>query len=322
MLMLRRLTPILLILLCVRVALATPESFVIEITQNAEAGDAKSQRLLGYMYWLGVDVKEDSNVALKWMQMAAEQGDVTAQKAMADFYFVGTVVARDLEASFAWLERAAQQGDAEAQTSLAACYYAGRGTEQDIPKAVEWLNKAVAQNHEEALMTMTNLKNALAGRGYDHLFRDGAVPELTAESITLYDRALAYYKGVGVEKNPLKAFELAGQSAMQGYVEAYVLVGEMYLDGQAPTRNYKKALEWFTKAAYRNHAQAQYYLSIMYYEGKGTTVDFIQAYKWALIAAANAPDSDLPQHQMLVIRNRMTPSAVSRAELLARQWMR
>lgn len=274
------------------------------------------------MYWLGTDVEQDNAAAFKWMQMAAEQGDVTAQKALADFYYVGAVTGRDLDAAFSWMEQAAQQGDAEAETRLAEFYYAGHGTAQDIPKAVEWLNKAVAQEHEEALAAKANLKRALAGRGYDHLFRDVNEPEPTAESVALYEEALAYYKGAGVERNPGRAFELAGQSATQGYVEAYVLVGQIYLDGQAPTRNYKKALEWFTKAADRNHAQAQYYLSVMYYEGKGASVDFIQAYKWALIAAANVPDSDLVQHQIKVSKNRMTPSAVSKAQFLAEQWRR
>lgn len=313
---------LIMLLLCSGVALAeSTEDFTAEIIKKAKAGDAESQRLLGYMYWLGTeDVDQDDDDAFDWLEQAAEQGDVIAQKAVADFYLLGTGVYRDLEQSFIWMQRAAEQGDAEAQTRLAEYYYAGRGVTQDIPKTVEWLRKAMAQDYEPARTALFNLKTAVAGRGYDHLFGGVADPIPSAESAALYDEAVAYFSGRGVEKNPYRAFELASQSAAQGYVDAYVLVGQMYLDGQGPTRNYKRALEWFTKAANRNHVQAQYYLSVMYYDGKGAAVDFVEAYKWALIAWENAPGSDVVLQQMQIIRNRMSKSAASKAQFLADQW--
>ena len=52
----------------------------------AEAGDAKAQNSLGFMYNEGLGVSQDYAEAVKWYGKAAEQGDANAQYNLGDKY--------------------------------------------------------------------------------------------------------------------------------------------------------------------------------------------------------------------------------------------
>ena len=58
--------------------LTTPPPFA-ETKAKAEAGDAKAQFNLGYMYAKGQGVEKDFKEAVKWFQKAADQGYAHAQ---------------------------------------------------------------------------------------------------------------------------------------------------------------------------------------------------------------------------------------------------
>ena len=68
---------------------------VVEIRTKAEQGDAKAQFNLGGMYYIGQDVPQDADEAVKWWRKAAEQGNADAQALLGLMYFSGQDVPQD-----------------------------------------------------------------------------------------------------------------------------------------------------------------------------------------------------------------------------------
>jgi TPR repeat protein len=119
-----------------------------------------------------------------------------------------------------------------------------------------------------------------------------------------------HYKGLHVERNLDKAFELFNKAAKQGYAPAQYNLGEMYEEGQFVEQNFEqsfkyyklsadqncvealnhlgwlykdgmsgvkqdsaKAVEYFTKAVDLGYSHSQYELAMMYHKGEGVKQD-------------------------------------------------
>lgn len=79
----------------------------------AEAGDARAQAGLGYMYYTGRGVARDSARAAELFQQAAEKGEPTAQAFLAVMHFQADGLPRNLPLALMWLELAAAGGQPE-----------------------------------------------------------------------------------------------------------------------------------------------------------------------------------------------------------------
>jgi uncharacterized protein len=80
----------------------------------AEAGDARAQAGLGYMYYSGQGVPRDTARAADLFQRAADQGEPTAQLFLALMYFHAEGVPKNASLALMWLELAITGGQAEA----------------------------------------------------------------------------------------------------------------------------------------------------------------------------------------------------------------
>lgn len=63
----------------------------------AQAGDAKSQNLLGFMHYFGEGARKDRYLAHRWFHRAADQGSVNAQLNLAVVHYLGAGVPEDFE---------------------------------------------------------------------------------------------------------------------------------------------------------------------------------------------------------------------------------
>jgi TPR repeat protein len=79
----------------------------------SEAGDARAQAGLGYMYYAGRGVSRDSARAAELFQRAADQGEPTAQAFLAVMHFQADGLPRNLPLALMWLELAAAGGQPE-----------------------------------------------------------------------------------------------------------------------------------------------------------------------------------------------------------------
>ena len=127
-----------------------PATRFVACRAAAEAGNARAQYRLGYMYDVGQGVSQDSAEAMKWYRRAAEQGYARAQLTLGYRYDAGQGVPQDSAEAVKWYRRAAEQGDANAQYSLGLRYTTGLGVSQDYAEAVKWYRRAADQGYARA----------------------------------------------------------------------------------------------------------------------------------------------------------------------------
>src|SRR5262245_27185564 len=96
----------------------------------AEAGDARAQAMVGYLYFVGHGAPQDYGKAKIWLSEAANQGSDFAQYMVGYMYESGKGVLQDYVEAVKWYRRAAEQGHADAQAHLGYLYADGRGVTQ------------------------------------------------------------------------------------------------------------------------------------------------------------------------------------------------
>ena len=82
----------------------------MQITQQALAGDAKSQCNLGVSYMEVGRSPKDYAEAVKLFRKSAEQGNVQAQSNLGHAYYLGHGVKKNSGEAMKWFRMAAEQG--------------------------------------------------------------------------------------------------------------------------------------------------------------------------------------------------------------------
>lgn len=93
----------------------------------------------------------------------------------------------------------------------------------------------------------------------------------------LYWLAVCHDNGTGVERDPVRAFELFQESAKLGYLPAVCDLGVCYENGQGTEKDLDRAIQCYRHAAEEGYAQGQCNLGAMYYFGVGVEKDYGQA---------------------------------------------
>ena len=111
-------------------------------------------------------------------------------------------------------------------------------------------------------------------------------------------------------------------SAGQGFAKAQLNLGHMYAVGNGVARDDEEAARWYHKAAIQGFAEAQYNLGVRYYGGSGVTRNNVLAHMWASLAVANSTGKTQESAADLrdAVASRMTPTEISKAHQLAREW--
>ena len=102
-----------------------------------------------------------------------------------------------------------------------------------------------------------------------------------------FNLARLYMKGEGVEQNKQKAIELFEKAATHGNAKAQTTLALMYSTGDGVKKNYEKTVELYKKAAAKNDPEAQLNLGLMYDIGEGVPMDKKKAFKMYQKAAQN-----------------------------------
>lgn len=99
-------------------------------------------------------------------------------------------------------------------------------------------------------------------------------------AFAMYELAVFYEYGRGVEKNLATAADLFRKAAELGVVEAMHAMGNIYEDGIVVPQNFATAKSWYEKAAERGLGIAMNNLGSMYANGKGGPKDYHVARSW------------------------------------------
>gem|GEM_PF-1109155 len=102
----------------------------------------------------------------------------------------------------------------------------------------------------------------------------------------MYDLALAYKSGEGVNKDAEQFFAWMRKAALAGYQDGMLDVAWAYADGEGVDPNTRLFFEWMKKAAEASEdSEAIFNLALAYNDGKGTEKDDKQFFEWIKKAA-------------------------------------
>lgn len=125
----------------------------------ADAGHAKAQSLLGYIY----DKAEENQEALRYYRMSASQGDSAGEYGLGALYASGEGVERNYREAVRWFAKAVEQGHGPAIAVLATSYLeGGLGLEEDRDKALNLLRRGAALGDESARQHLKRLSREAA----------------------------------------------------------------------------------------------------------------------------------------------------------------
>ncbi|NBV75238.1 MAG: sel1 repeat family protein [Methylococcaceae bacterium] len=190
-----------------------PSSHHADVGLNTEIFNAGADmKYMGDMYYSGIGIKSNKQIAANWYLKAADTGDSAAAYVLGKMLITGDGVAIDASQGLHFIQQAAENGNREAQNFLGVCLLNGQGVAKDQTQAFAWFMKAAQQGLAEAQ------KNA----------------------------GLMFFQGYG---NLELAIKLLNQAANQGIAEAQTRLGLMYEDGEYLGKDIPLALFWYQKAA-------------------------------------------------------------------------
>jgi len=192
---------------------------------------------------------------------AARSKSLTARFNLGMAYYNGDGVKQDSEKAVQWLQVAERQNFAEAQYILGVMTAEGtNGVPKNITKASTLLSKAAEQDHKLAQKYLEKMKSLKLSASRERLEPEKKqFPKYKSEPSkkkTLLE-ARKYYTGIGRPRDYGIAFSMLLPLAREGSPEASRLVGMMKLTGKGTTKDSKEAKEWFLQAANNGDGLAQ-----------------------------------------------------------------
>lgn len=111
--------------------------------KSAEAGDARSQYGMGYLYQFGLGTAPDNAQATAWYQKAAAQNNPDAEYALGLMYESGRAGQQDRAKALTLYRQAATTGKSpSAEYALGRMYLRGDGVARDEKEGMIWLTRA------------------------------------------------------------------------------------------------------------------------------------------------------------------------------------
>ncbi len=129
-----------------------------------------------------------------------------------------------------------------------------------------------------------------------------------------YVLGLKYFKGDGVAKDLVKAFQYFEIAANNGDASAQHDLAYMYSTGEGVERDDKKAFEWLKKSAEQGNAVAQDDLGVVYGDGRGVAQDWIQSYRWISLSLKQGNERAVKDIEF--VKSHMTAEQIKDAEKL------
>ena len=124
---------------------------VIEIDDEARAGDPSQQWFLSTLYSEGLCLPQNEEQAFVWAERAAQQGLSGAQLDIAFWLSTGTGTTLDMEASISWAERASEGSEKyRANLFLGGIFEKGTNVVPNSLRAESYYLKAFDTEHIDA----------------------------------------------------------------------------------------------------------------------------------------------------------------------------
>lgn len=195
----------------------------------AEMGYNPARNYLGFRYYKGEFLKQNTDSALYWIRLAAENGDITAAANLAYLLTEGEPEIKDEEEALKWLQKAAEAGIMQPQIK-----YSGIMEQrwQQLPPD-SLVTKGINYYIGKAPIVGIVMINIAAEKG---------------SSKALAILGDAYSKGRGVPYDNSKALEYFHEAAIAGNPSAQFIIAEL-LEFFPDILETYPAVYWYEKAA-------------------------------------------------------------------------
>ena len=297
------------------------------IESAAEKGYATAQATLGMIYFTGIGVKKDSNLAIKWCSRAAREKLPLGMFYLGMAYSIGDSLEKNEDYALRWIRTAADRELVMAQLTLGMKYATGDGVEKDLESAVSWLHRASIsgsseaklqlrkyENHLERLRnppavyipenqtkSVSNLAEANINKNSKNISMNPrpviSIPrtDISEEDEIGFDAVEAAMSVLTIDKDREKAKTLLEIPASKGNPIACRHLGCLYYK----ENNFKSAKKWFDKAALKMDPESLRYLGILFFLGQGVEQDYPTADSW-LTKAAQSGDLEASRYLRIV----------------------
>jgi TPR repeat protein len=130
-----------------------------------------------------------------------------------------------------------------------------------------------------------------------------------------------FEKGVAANQRAdyAAAFAAWRAAADRGHARAQHNLGLMYQTGRGVPQDDGAAAQWFQRAAELGNVEAQNNLGNFYATGRGVPQDDVLALMWLSLASARGHNLAFVRRNTVI--QRMTPTDVSAAQRMAREWL-
>jgi TPR repeat protein len=142
--------------------------------------------------------------------------------------------------------------------------------------SITWAGEAEELDKAYGYATTGNYDDAIAI--WEKLAKSG-------EPNSLYNLSIVYERGVFVDKDVEKSFDLCQQAAIKGQIPAQAHMGTKYLLGIGVEKNLDKAIEWYQQAAEKGDMAALASLGNIYVSEEGGN-DYVKAHDYWSTAAS------------------------------------
>ncbi|MBO4551964.1 MAG: SEL1-like repeat protein [Candidatus Methanomethylophilaceae archaeon] len=241
----------------------------------------------------------------------AEGGSSAAQYRLSTFYRDGIGVERDKEKRRHWLEQASLRQHPMAMAEMADIMMS-EGKEEE---AIALYQQAAENGNFEARRKFATMQ----GEAHEETENLRAImKDLTSTGYPydLYNYGNLMFRSAIVSADYEEAFDYLSQASEKGWLDADVLLAQMYREGNGVERSMEKYVERLTYAAENGHAKAMSMLADAYFDAKYIKKDPEQAFKWYMRAACTG--NMKAQYQVAVMLSSGT--GCEKDEEKAKQW--
>lgn len=322
------------------------------IRQDAKAGEADAQMLLGAAYLQGVsDIPQSLPNAYFWFQKAAAQGNIEAMNYVGRALYLGGRDPTAKKSARDWFEKAARGGRVDAMVSLARMNALGEAGKADPKRALSLLREAARLNHPQGIRELARAYErgelglkASAEQAAEWLARlpPERVPD-TAQQGKVHDAARSemaqYFReawrgvsvrfaeigmnhelGRGVPMDIREAVSWYQRGVAANESRAQFRLARLYQSGSdALPRNIEQATTLFRLAAKQGHPEAQLALATILSNGQPGAQVQAEAMKWLEQAAARGSPEALHRLGFHYLHGRGVRAQPERAVALCRQ---
>ena len=249
---------------------------------------------IGMLYLDGKGVAQDTETAIKWLELASGGGAGWASEALTKLYRSGKGTKKNISRAIELLKEQAERGSETAHRQLGMIYYFGDEAPADHDLAFKHFSSVVAAPGQHfdgpvySILGHMYEAGKVVPRDLDKAFRYHKIGAEAGQTTSQFSLAYAYQLGRGTKLDLVEAVRWYKLAAEEGLPIAQVNLGKILMNGGPgveadPVEGFK----WTKMAAMAGHGHAQVGLAIHLYYGNGTPKDYVEAYAWANVAGAS-----------------------------------